>query len=1213
MFLLGDDARLVISASDLRTASACEFALVRGLDVLLGRAERVEEVRDPMLDRVSELGDQHEQAELRRLSRDHPGGVRHLPSPTYSPEGLDRAMAETLEALSSGAEVLSQATLFDGSFVGRADFLEHTPAGWLVSDTKLARHANVPALLQVGAYAALLMDAGAPVAPVVRLVLGDGATRDYPLDEVLPVYRSRRARLDGILAAHLAGGAPAQWGDDRWLACGSCTVCAVEVETARDLLLVAGMRRPTRRRLHDAGLSTIDELAVSTGPVPDVPSRILERLRAQARLQLAQEADPDGGVRHEVIDLAALSRLPATSVGDIFFDFEGDPLWQEPGSAIWGLEYLFGLVEVDSGAPQFRAFWAHDRRQEKQALIDFVDHVFARLERWPDLHVYHYAAYEPAALLRMAARHGVYEDEVDELLRRRVFVDLYAVVKAGIRVSQRSYSIKKLEPLYMPPREGDVQGGAESIVVYHQFTAATIEGRSDQADSLLAEIAHYNEDDCVSTLLLRNWLVDRCLEHGGSPAGPAEIEPVAPVDVSAKRRAALDLEAAVRSLVDGVPPAQWTDEQRATALIASAVLYHAREDKPTWQEHFERVRLPVQDWRRADGVFVVDHAEVVDDWAQQSPRHNPRRLLKLTGEAARGAPRVGECHVLYAAPGPEGFPADATEANTVNPCSGTVLAVEQQGPETGSALVVTLQEQHTRSLGDHRETPVALGPPGPIKTDSLDRALAEVAGRVRASGRVHPSAGTDVLLRRPPRLLGGASLPPVGTGDDRFIDSIEAALLGMDDSYVAAQGPPGTGKTHVGGHVIARLVARGWRIGVCAQSHAAVENMLSAVVRAGADPAQVGKVARATADPTWTALAKADDLAAFAARHEEAGRGCVIGGSAWDLTNERRVARGQLDLLVIDEAGQFSLAKTLAVSVAARRLLLLGDPQQLPQVSTGVHAQPVDESALGWLADGDPVLPEQLGYFLETTRRMHPVLTASVSELAYAGALSSHEIVTAARRVDGVEPGLHVVLVDHLDNSTESEEEARAVGALAADLIGRIWHDPSVRDESGNSASPRPLTADDLIVITPYNRQADRIRAVLAGTGLEAVKVGTVDKFQGQEAPVAILSMAASSHSDVSRGMGFLLDRHRLNVGISRGQYAAYIVRSRVLTDFAPRTPDELIALGAFLRLHTPARTFSPDARRFTFAPEHLPGEGEPPGVELEPVSLRGLGSPTPA
>ncbi|MGL5850935.1 MAG: TM0106 family RecB-like putative nuclease, partial [Phycicoccus sp.] len=365
MFLLGDERRLVVSASDLRTASACEFALVAGLDVLRGLRPRPSEVDDPMLARVAELGDHHEQNELRRLSREHPGRVVQLARPEYTPSGLARAMAGTLDALGSGAEVVYQATLFDGGFVGHADFVERTPDGWLVSDTKLARSASVPALLQVAAYAALLDGAGVDTAPTARLVLGGGEVRDLPLAEILPVYRVRRARLDALLGEHLADDAPATWGDPRWLACGRCEVCGPEVEAARDLLLVAGVRGPTRRRLLEAGVQTIDDLAVRTEPVLDVREATLARLREQARLQLEQEADPAGGVRHEVVDESALLMMPEPSPGDVFFDFEGDPLWQERGSPTWGLEYLFGLVEVDTGEPVSRAFWAHDRAAER--------------------------------------------------------------------------------------------------------------------------------------------------------------------------------------------------------------------------------------------------------------------------------------------------------------------------------------------------------------------------------------------------------------------------------------------------------------------------------------------------------------------------------------------------------------------------------------------------------------------------------------------------------------------------------------------------------------------------------------------------------------------------------------------------------------------------------------------------------------------------------
>lgn len=426
-----------------------------------------------------------------------------------------------------------------------------------------------------------------------------------------------------------------------------------------------------------------------------------------------------------------------------------------------------------------------------------------------------------------------------------------------------------------------------------------------------------------------------------------------------------------------------------------------------------------------------------------------------------------------------------------------------------------------------------------------------------------------MLLRRPPRLRAGGRLPTLGDGPDRYVDAVTAALVGMDDSYVAVQGPPGTGKTFVGGRAIARLVSdHGWRVGVCSQSHKAIENILESVLDAGVPAGQVAKHTRETADPRWTALDKADRLRAFTEGQEG---GYVIGGTVWDLTNPKRVDRGGLDLVVIDEAGQYSLAKTLAASIAGDRLLLLGDPAQLPQVTTGSHPDPVDASALGWLLPEDPArgrtLPATHGYFLECTWRLHPALAEPLSELAYDGELRAEEAATSGRSLAGVEPGLHERVVAHRDNATSSVEEADEVVRLVTSLIGRTWHDPGERDDSGRPRGPRPLEQSDLIVITPYNNQVHLLRHTLDDAGLGGVPVGTVDKFQGQEAAVAIVSLAASSPGNITRGIGFLLDRNRLNVALSRGKLAAYIVRSDVLTDVAPRSTSELVALGAFMRL----------------------------------------------
>ncbi|HSF37277.1 MAG TPA: TM0106 family RecB-like putative nuclease [Nocardioides sp.] len=1175
MFLLGDDARLVISASDLRTASACEFALVRDLDVLLGRAEKVPSPPDPMADRIIALGNEHEQVELRRLVESHRGRIVQFERPGYTRDELERAHTQTVAALSSpDTEVVYQATFFDGGLVGHADFLERTADGWLVSDTKLARTESVPALLQIAAYAAMLGTAGVPTAPVARLVVGSGDVRDFSLDDIVPVYLSRRARLDAILADHRAADVAAPWGDPRWLACGRCEVCEPEVEAARDLLLVAGMRGPTRRRLRDEGVTTIEQLAVRTDPVPEVRARTLTKLREQARLQLEQERDPEGGVRSEVVCTEPLRLMPAPSPGDVFFDFEGDPLWSERGSSVWGLEYLFGIVEVDTGAPVFRAFWAHDRVEERQALIDFVSWLGQRRRRWPDLHVYHYAPYETAALLRLAARHGVCEDEVDQLLRDGVFVDLFAVVRSSIRVSQRSYSIKKLEPLYMGAREAAVTNAADSIVVYHQYTAATVAGRVDEAAVLLREIADYNRDDCESTWLLRNWLlaqgaaagVDRTSTTAGSESAEGAGAALVPTD---QRRALIDLESRVRAPLDGVKPHERTPEQQAVALVASSVLFHAREDKPAWQAHFERLRTPVNDWRSSDGCFVVEGGEVVQDWHKPPRARSARRVVRLDGEPMRNIalPAGARVSTVYADPPPEGITTLPGHANASSSAGATVIETRDEIGANGRLHQSLLVEELMPSGGSgHAELPVALVPAGMIGTKSIDDALAEVARAVAdAHDGLPRAAGLDLLARRSPRLVSGAPLPMVGSGSTRHLDAITAALLGSDASYLAVQGPPGTGKTHVASQAIVRLVLEhGWRVGVTSQSHKAIENVLRAVVAAGVPAAQVGKATHGTTDAPWTSLARADDLAGFAAEHRAAGRGYVIGGTAWDLTNTKRVQRGELDLVVIDEAGQFSLAKTLACSVAGSRLLLLGDPQQLPQVSSGTHPDPVDASALGWLVGGEPVLAPEFGYFLETTWRMHPALTAAVSRLSYAGRLRSEESVTAARTLGGVHPGLHVRLVDHHDNSTSSPEEADAVVALVRELLEHSWHDP---DGPRGPAGPQPLEQRDILVITPYNGQVGQLRHTLDDAGFDEVPVGTVDKFQGQEAAVAILSMAASSHTDVSRGMGFLLDRHRLNVAVSRGKHCAFIVRSEVLTDFAPRTPDELIALGAFLGL----------------------------------------------
>lgn len=451
-------------------------------------------------------------------------------------------------------------------------------------------------------------------------------------------------------------------------------------------------------------------------------------------------------------------------------------------------------------------------------------------------------------------------------------------------------------------------------------------------------------------------------------------------------------------------------------------------------------------------------------------------------------------------------------------------------------------------------TPTALVPGWPPTTRPLADAIREVATVAAGTTGLPNCAAFDLLARRKPRLVSGCPLPMEGS----TLEKVVTTLVGMDDSYIAIQGPPGAGKTFMGSRVIKELLDKyHWRIGVVAQSHATVENMLAAIVNAGADRSAVGKPDTQSSAASWTALKSAR------VRHfldEHAGSGCVVGGTAWTFANADRIPRGGLDLLVIDEAGQFALAPTISVSVAAKRLLLLGDPQQLPQVSQGSHAEPVNESALGWLMVGHDTIPAEFGYFLAQSYRMHPTLCAKVSSFAYEGRLTSAD-PASARRLDGTAPGLDVVELDHSGNRTESPEEAAEVVAQVKRHLGLLWTNPD------DPLTARPLDVNDVLVAAPYNAQVACVRASLDAAGLHGVRVGTVDKFQGQEAPIAIVSMTASSHGDVPRGMGFLLNRNRINVAISRAQWKTIVIRSNSLTSYMPSSVSGVLELGAFIGL----------------------------------------------
>jgi predicted RecB family nuclease len=1140
VFVTGDC--VVYSASDLAAAARCEYALLRDFDAKLGRGPAVS-IDDELLARTAALGTEHERRRLDRYRDEFGDGIAVIGRPAYTLAGLTAAAEATRRAISDRAPVVYQAAMFDGRFVGFADFLVLDGERYRVTDTKLARSAKVTALLQLAAYADALADSGVPVAPEAELELGDGTVVRYRIGDLIPVYRSQRALLQRLLDEHYAAGAPVRWEDEGVVACFRCPLCAEQLRATDDLLLVAGMRVTQRDKLIDAGITTVTKLAGHTAPVPELTPCALGKLTAQAKLQVRQR---DTGIpQFEIVDPQPLTLLPEPDPGDLFFDFEGDPLWTADGRQ-WGLEYLFGVLEAGGN---FQPLWAHNPIDERKALTDFLAMVAKRRKRRPSMHIYHYAPYEKTALLRLAGRYGVGEDEVDELLRSGTLVDLYPLVRKSIRVGAESFGLKALEPLYMGAqlRVGDVTTATESITSYARYCELRAEGRIDDAAKLLKEIEDYNHYDCRSTRELRNWLMLRAYESGVVPIG---AQPVPEGNIVEDRD---QLAMTLSTFTGDAGVADRSPERTAVALVAAARGYHRREDKPFWWAHFDRLNFPVDEWADNTDVFIAEAASVSVDWHTPPRARKPQRRVRLRGELARGD-LMTNVFALYEPPAPPGM-----TANPDRRAAGRAEVIGADDPTVPTEVVIV--ERVGNDGNAFHQLPFALTPGPPVPTTALRESIESTAAAVAAGlPRLPCSAVVDILLRRAPRTRSGNPLPR--TGDT--VADIAAAALDLDSSYLAVHGPPGTGKTHTAAQVIESLVTKhSWRIGVVAQSHATVENLLDCVIDAGLDPRRVAKKRYDHDAPRWQEI-DGGEYAAFITDNT----GCVIGGTAWDFANANRVPPGSLDLLVIDEAGQFCLANTIAVAPAAARLLLLGDPQQLPQVSQGTHPEPVDTSALDWLVDGQRTLPDERGYFLDRTYRMHPAVCAAVSALSYEGRLQSHTRTTAARRLDAYRPGVRVIPVAHQGNSTESPEEADAIAAEIERLLGRSW-----TDEHGT----RPLTASDVLVLAPYNAQVTLLRRRLSAAGLGGLRVGTVDKFQGGQAPVVFVSMTASSVDVVPRGISFLLNRNRLNVAVSRAQYAAVIVRSQLLTEYLPATPAGLIDLGAFLAL---TRDYSPDECR---------------------------------
>ena len=1069
-----------------------------------------------------------------------------------------RGREATIEGMRGGADVIYQAMLFEGRRLGYADFLRRVeqpselgPWSYEVWDTKLARHAKASAVLQLSMYSEILKALQGRAPEEMHLALG-GVMREkisFRVADYAAYYRSVAGDFEALIDD--AGPSfPVPTKPEPVEHCEVCrwsAECRAQWRAEDDVSLVANLTSVQRHALQAIDVTTRTGLAEPATPLPDriagAGREALAHIRAQAEIQvrgeregrvIAERIPPARDREGALVPNNGLLMLPEPSPGDLFFDIEGDPFFGS--DEVDGIDYLFGVIEPgrvgSDGQPNFHAIWSIEGDTvttvgERVAFEAFIDLVTDRLRTDPNLHVYHYAPYEPTAVKRLAGRYGTREGDVDRLLRGGVFVDLYRAVRQGIRASVESYSIKRLEPLYGFEREVDLRDAGTSIVEFETWLELNQE---EERNDLRAQIERYNRDDCVSTLRLRDWLEEQraalAAELGDLPR-PTVPEPEQIEDSEAQQ--------AVNELVDalaaGLPgdAGDRSEDERGRWLLAQLLNWHRREGKSFWWRYFY-LRDELTDAERREESDALGELTYELSWPDPAPRAKST-IYRFRFPPQEHRVRIGE------------KPHDPVTGRA----AGTVFSLGDDYIEL------------RRRSGSPAPTPTSLIPHDFVRPTPKPESLQRLARWVLEHGIDGPGeyrAGRDLLMRRVPR--AGRRDGQALKGDDAAQDAARRLVLALDESYLAIQGPPGSGKSTVGARMIVDLVAAGKRVGVTANSHKVIGELLEKTANDARERDIEIAIGQRTGERETTyreAMRLGSNVVARDALNE--GTLDVVGGTAWLWARDDMV--GSVDLLFIDESGQMSLADAIAASSCATNLVLLGDPQQLDQPLQGTHPPGAERSALAHLLDGEQVMPDHLGLFLDGTWRLHPRICAYTSEVFYSGRLRSHPgreslAVAGEPPFDGA--GIRFLPVPHDGHSSESPEEAAAIAEAVRQLLaqGARWTDAQGRSQ--------PLTQDDILIITPYNAQVAALTEALPG-----FRIGTVDKFQGQEAPVSIYSMATSSAADAPRGMEFLYSLNRLNVATSRAQCVAAVVASPRILRVRCRTPRQMRLANALARL----------------------------------------------
>lgn len=1086
------DNKISFSPSDLTNFMESRFVSFMDRLFLLGDPRAVQDELDEGMEIIRQRGFEHEKSYL-DLLRSNGSDICEIDS--KSGNGIEL----TKQAMHEGRRFIYQAHLVQGQFFGKCDFLVRvdgrtsptlkTDYVYEPLDTKLALKPKPYFAIQLCCYSEMLAEIQGVLPACFAIVLGDGTLKSFRTQDYYYFYRQLKHQFLEFQNNFDSSEYPEYI--DLPAFCSWKNLGEQILEDRDDLCRVANIRKSQIIKLKKAGIATLTDLSNTTCErIARMSDETFSMLKQQASLQLKSKglskplfevmaANPDDVRR-------GFALLPPAAENDIWFDMEGYP------HAEGGLEYLFGASYLENGELKFFERWAHDERQEQRAFEEFVDWAFGRFQEDPRMHIYHYAAYEQTALRRLMGKYASREFEIDELLRHDVFVDLYTVVRQALRVGEPRYSIKNIEHIYRGKREGEVSTAMDSVISYYRWLECR-DSDDPQTSKILSSIRDYNKEDCDSTYELCIWL--RSLQ-----AQRLEFAYIAPPEPNHKEErddeAALLAEKVLAIHGNGSVP----------TVLSQLLHFHKREEKPVWWAIFDK-RTWTSDDLYGDLESIAGLCST-ERWGEVCAKS---KLYEYTFDPDQETKiDTGDSVCFYLEDG-----------------NFSTMTVKELDIEAGKIALST-----TKVV-----PPVAMDV---VKKDltgipTIRKSIFElVAGY--CAGKPLPRAIAQFLERGAPSIRNHVDGQPIIAAPDKpLLPQVIDVIRRLDESTLCIQGPPGCGKTYTSAHAIVALLADGKRVGVTSNSHKAIELLLNAIADvaleqgASLNGAKIGMDSKDDEAPTFKhpgIVFKSDAGKVF-------GSFSLIGGTAYAFSREE--ACDSVDYLFVDEAGQVCIANLVGMCRSARNIILLGDQMQLDQPIRGAHPGDCGLSTLQYYLEDYEATPADMGIFLSETRRLPPSLSKFISSAVYGDKLTNlpatanRKIINPDAKRIKQESGLLFEPVDHKGCVQASEEEALRI----RELIDELQSCQLVLDGKTVPLMPE----EHVLIVAPYNKQVRLLKQHLPG-----FQIGTVDKFQGKEKPVAIVSMAESDLSESARGLEFLLSKNRLNVALSRAQVLAIVV-----------------------------------------------------------------------